>query len=246
MDISIIIPAYNEQNKISADILAADKFISDNNYVGEIIVVDDGSTDETTSIANSCIERTNSNLTVLKLPKNIGKGGAVSEGIQTSSGEIVMYADAGLTVPFNNALVGIKLIEDGNCEIANGSRKMEETKIVRAQDFDRKFISKVFGFMVKLLLGIPKEMTDTQCGFKIYKGEVARELYKKLTITGFLFEIEFILLAIKEGYKITEFPVTWKCDRDSRLSVSGSSMKIISEFIALKRSADPPNGRTSY
>lgn len=235
MNISIIIPAYNEGKKISADIFAADKFISDNKYIGEIIVVDDGSKDDTSSTANSYKEKISSKLTVIKLPENIGKGRAVSEGIKVSSGEIVMYADAGLTVPFNNAIIGINLIEDGKCDIANGSRKMEDTEIIRAQDLDRKFISKIFGFLVKLLLKIPKEMTDTQCGFKIYKGDVARKLFKKLTISGFLFEIEFILLAIKEGYKICEFPVTWKCDRDSRLSVSGSSMKIISEFIALKR-----------
>ena len=237
MNISIIIPAYNEEKKISADILAADKFISDNNYNGEIIVVDDGSTDDTSSIANSYKEKINSNLTVLKLPENIGKGRAVSVGIKTSSGEIVMYADAGLTVPFENALIGIDLINSKKCDIANGSRKMESATIVKKQDLDRRVISKIFGFLFKSVLKIPKEMTDTQCGFKIYKGDIARKLFKELTITGFLFEIEFILLAINEGYKICEFPVTWKCDRDSRLSVSGSSMKIISEFIALKRSA---------
>jgi len=237
MNISIIIPAYNEQNKISADILAADKFILENNFIGEIIVVDDGSTDDTSSIANSYKEKISSSLTVLKLPENIGKGRAVSEGIKTSSGEIVMYADAGLTVPFENALIGIDLINSKKCDIANGSRKMESATIVRKQDLDRRVISKIFGFLFKTVLKIPKEMTDTQCGFKIYKGDVARNLFKELTITGFLFEIEFILLAIKGGYKICEFPVTWKCDRDSRLSVSGSSIEIISEFIALKRSA---------
>ena len=76
-------------------------------------------------------------------------------------------------------------------------------------------------------------MTDTQCGFKIYKGEVARELFPQLKVTGFLFEIEFILLALKNNYKILEFPITWSCDRDSRLSVKKSSKSIISEFIEL-------------
>lgn len=243
MNISIIIPAYNEQNKISADILAADKFMSNNNYIGEIIVVDDGSADDTFLIANSHKEKIESKLIVFKLPENSGKGKAVSEGMNASSGEIVMYADAGLTVPFNDALIGIELINSKNYDIANGSRKMESANIIKKQDLDRRVISKIFGFIFKSVLKIPKEMTDTQCGFKIYKGNIARKLFKELTITGFLFEIEFILLAIKRGYKICEFPVTWKCDRDSRLSVSGSSMKIISELIALKRSADPPTGR---
>ena len=171
----------------------------------------------------------------IKLDENLGKGGAIREGINISIGELVMYADAGLTVPFENALVGIKLLNDGRCNIANGSRKLSNSKIIKEQEFDRRFISKIFGFFVKLLLRIPKEMTDTQCGFKIYNGNIARKLFKQLNITGFLFEIELILLALKEDYKILEFPVTWKCDRDSRLSISKSSKKIISDFIFLFR-----------
>ncbi len=235
MDISVIIPAYNESTKILEDIIAADKFILDNNFVGEIIVVDDGSSDNTFEIANSQKEKILTKLTVIKLDDNLGKGGAVRGGISISRGELVMYADAGLTVPYENASIGMNLIKDGKCDIANGSRKMGESKIIKEQDFDRRFISKVFGFFVKFLLHIPKDMTDTQCGFKIYNGNIARNLFKKINVTGFLFEIEFVLLAIKEGYRILEFPVTWKCDRDSRLSVSGSSSKIISDFIYLLR-----------
>ncbi len=233
MDISIIIPVYNEQNKISEDIFAADSFISAINYKGEIIIVDDGSSDNTIEIASLHKDKINSALTILKLTTNLGKGRAVCEGVLNSSGKIVMYTDAGLTVPFKNALFGIKLIETGQCDIANGSRKISGAKILKEQDFDRKIISKIFALFIKLFLKIPKEMTDTQCGFKIYNGDVARKLFKKITITGFLFEIEFILLAIKEGYKILEFPVAWKCDRDSRLSISGSSKKIIADFIKL-------------
>ena len=235
MDLSIVIPAYEENLKIQDDILSADNFLKQNRIVGEIIVVDDGSIDNTFESANSLKSETSSNLTIIKLTSNIGKGGAVSEGMKISKGDIVMYADAGLTVPYESALIGIDLIKTGKCDLANGSRKMNNSKIIKGQDFDRRFISNIFGFLVKSLLNIPKEMTDTQCGFKVYKGIVARELFQKLNITGFLFEIEIILLALKKDYKIVEFPVTWKCDRDSRLSISKSSRKIISDFIFLFR-----------
>ena len=235
MDLSIIIPAYNEGMKISKDILAADKFIVENEYLGEIIIVDDGSSDDTFDIAGSFKGKIKSTLKVLKLSKNMGKGGAVSEGVGNSNGELVMYADAGLTVPFENALIGMDLIKKGKCDIANGSRKMSESVIVKEQDFDRRIISKLFGYTIKVFLNIPSELTDTQCGFKIYNGDTARNLFKKLKTTGFLFEIEFILLALKEGKRILEFPVKWQCDRDSRLSVGQSSKKIISEFIFLLR-----------
>jgi len=233
MDISIIIPAYNEQNKISTDIFAADNFISTNNFAGEIIIVDDGSSDNTYDVAISLKEKIQSKLIVLMLDENFGKGRAVREGIINSSGNIVMYADSGLTIPFENALTGIKLIKDALCDIANGSRKMKGSKIIKGQDIDRRFISTIFNFLVKYILNIPKEMTDTQCGFKIYKGDVARRLFEKLNINGFLFEIELIQLAIKEKIKIIEFPVAWKCDRDSRLSVSKSSKRIFYDFILL-------------
>lgn len=235
MNLSIIIPAYEENLKIRDDILSADDFLTQNRIVGEIIAVDDGSADNTFESANSLKSKTNSNLTVIKLSSNIGKGGAVSEGMKISKGDIVMYADAGLTVPYENALTGMDLIRTGKCDIANGSRKMNSSKIIKGQDFDRRFISNIFGYLVKSLLHIPKEMTDTQCGFKVYNGKVARELFQKLNITGFLFEIEIILLAMKKDYKIVEFPVTWKCDRDSRLSISKSSRKIISDFFFLLR-----------
>lgn len=235
MDLSIIIPAYNEGKKISEDILAANKFITDNQFNGEIIIVDDGSSDDTFKIANALKEKIASKFIVFKLAENIGKGKAIKEGVAFSTGEIVMYADVGLTIPLENALSGIGLIKDGLCDIANGSRKLKGSKIVKGQDIDRRFISNIFGLLVKLMLGVPKEMTDTQCGFKIYNGDTARILFKKINITGFLFEIEFILLAIKDGRKIIEFPVTWKCDRDSRLSIGKSSRKIISDFMFLLR-----------
>ena len=233
VELSIVIPAYNESKKIMNDVFAADKFIQDNFKNGQIIVVDDGSDDETSEVAIPLKEKIKAELIVIRLDKNSGKGAAVKEGVKISNGEILLYADAGLTVPFTDALTGIKLISENKCDIANGSRKLEASNIVRKQDLDRRIISRIFGKFVKLFLHVPKSMTDTQCGFKIYKGEVARALFPQLKINGFLFEIEFILLALKNGYRILEFPINWNCDRDSRLSIKKSSKNIITEFIEL-------------
>lgn len=233
VELSIIIPAYNESKKIMNDIFAADKFIHGNFNNGQIIVVDDGSNDKTSEVAIPLKEKIKTELIVIRLDKNSGKGAALKEGVKVSIGEILLYADAGLTVPFKDALTGIKLISENKCDIANGSRKLEASNIVRKQDLDRRIISQIFGKFVKFFLHIPKGMTDTQCGFKLYKGKVARELFPQLKINGFLFEIEFILLALKNGYRILEFPINWNCDRDSRLSIKKSSKNIITEFIEL-------------
>jgi dolichyl-phosphate beta-glucosyltransferase len=233
MDLSIVIPAFNESQKISSDIIAADNFIIENNFSGEIIIVDDGSSDNTFEIANSFVGKIQSKLKVKKLKKNMGKGAAVKEGILKSTGELIIYADSGLTVPFNNALIGIEMINKGKCEIANGSRKMSNSEIVKSQDYDRKIISKIFNIAVKKLLKIPSNLTDTQCGFKVYKGVIARDLFPNLETSGFLFELEIIILAINKNLRILEFPVIWSCDRDSRISIKKSSKKIIKDFIFL-------------
>jgi len=233
VELSIVIPAYNESRKIKNDVFAADRFIHDNFRTGQIIVVDDGSDDATSEIVSSLKEEIRTELIAIRLDKNNGKGAAIKEGVKVSTGEFILYADAGLTVPFKDALTGIELISVNKCDIANGSRKLAESNIVKKQDLDRRIISQIFGKLVKLFFHIPKRITDTQCGFKIYNGQVARELFPLLKINGFLFEIEFILLALKKGYRILDFPVTWNCDRDSRLSVKKSSKSIISEFIKL-------------
>ncbi|MBI9070249.1 MAG: glycosyltransferase [Melioribacteraceae bacterium] len=231
--ISIIFPAYDEQEKIQADILAADQFLISNSFEGEIIVVDDGSSDRTYEKASELISNLESDLIVLKLEENCGKGKAVAEGVKSASCDIILYSDVGLTIPFSDALAGLKFISDNECEIAHGSRRMKESVIVKQQDKDRKVISDFFIRFVKLFLGIPKNFTDTQCGFKIYKSGIAKELYSDLKITGFLFEIEIILKAIKSGNVIKEFPVNWKCDRDSRLSIFKSPWEIIKDTLKI-------------
>ena len=233
MEISIIIPAFNEGKKIERDIFSANKFIESNFKEGEIIIVDDGSEDNTAEVVSNCQDKVTTKLNLLKQEKNYGKGTAIKSGVSLAKGDIILYADAGLTVSFTDSLIGIELIKNGSCDIANGSRKMKDSVITKKQDIDRRIISKIFGKAVKLLLKIPNEMTDTQCGFKLYRNDAAKAVFSDLEIPGFLFEIEIIIIAQQKGYKILEFPVTWKCDRDSRISIKKSSKSVINEFLQL-------------
>jgi dolichyl-phosphate beta-glucosyltransferase len=235
MDISIIIPAFEESVKIVADIIHADDFINENRLTGEIIIVDDGSRDATSETALELKEKLRNRLTVLRNDKNLGKGNAVKKGVLNSEGDLVLYHDAGSTVPLHNALAGIELLRNGNYDIAIGSRKLPESKIVKGQELDRKVVSKIFGFITGIFFGPVGKFSDTQCGFKIYKGDIARELYASLEVNGFMFEIEILLRALKKRYRVTEFPVEWRCDRDSRISLLKSPWKVFSDLLKIRK-----------
>ncbi|MBI3125588.1 MAG: glycosyltransferase [Ignavibacteriales bacterium] len=234
MKLSIIIPAYNEEKKIEKDILLADKFILGQNLSGEIIVVDDGSSDATFEKANSTLEKMQTSLTVLKNKNNFGKGYTVKRGILEAKGEYVAYCDAGSTVPFSNLLIGLNLLMNKECDISHGSRMMPGSVIRVSQEKDRKFSSSVIRFLVTKFLGVPISLTDTQCGFKIYKSEAAKELFSKLRTNGFMFEIENILRAIKRNYSVKEFPVEWSCDRDSRITFLKTPWRVLFDIVRIK------------
>jgi dolichyl-phosphate beta-glucosyltransferase len=234
MDLSIVIPAYEESEKIAGDIKAAADFLVANNLTGEIIVVDDGSKDQTSETAKTVEVPPSVELIISRYEQHRGKGYAVRSGIGQTSGQYIMFADSGCCVPYEDTLRGLELLQKDICDIAHGSRKMPGCHIEKAQGLYRRLCSKLFHWFVIRDMKIPPELTDTQCGFKIYKGDVARHLYGECITDGFAFDIEIIVRAQKEGYRIKEFPINWACDRDSRLSPSRSLKHVLSELSKIK------------
>ncbi len=237
MDISIVIPAYEESKKIARDMEAATAFLRDNHFTGQIIVVDDGSKDNTAEVVKNAVTSSPQSieLKVERYNHHRGKGYAVRRGIEQTSGEYVMFADSGCCVPYEDTLRGLELIKSGGCDIAHGSRKMRGCHIEKAQSLYRRICSKMFHWFVIHDMKIPAEFTDTQCGFKIYRGDIARHLYGECITDGFTFDIEIIMRAQKEGYRIKEFPIDWTCDPDSRLSPTRSSWRVLSELLKIRR-----------
>ena len=242
MDLSIVIPAFEEGHKIARDVTAAAQFLHAHDLRGEIIVVDDGSSDNTAQAAKDVPVPDGIQRRVLRYDSHRGKGYAVRTGLTQTTGEYVMFADCGLCIPYGNALEGLEMLKNGTCDIAHGSRRHIQSDILQDQPWYRRLISRTFKATVRLILRVPRELTDTQCGFKVYRGDVARELYGQCVTDGFLFDIEIILRAIKKGYRIGEFPVEWVCDLDSRLSVARTPWPVLSELRALRRAmADSGN-----
>ncbi|MHC4646871.1 MAG: glycosyltransferase [Planctomycetota bacterium] len=237
MDLSIVIPAFEESKKIGRDIEAAFAFLRDNQFLGEIIVVDDGSEDGTSEAAKKAAAAlpAGAPVKVIGCERHCGKGCAVRTGMKETSGEYVMFADSGCCVPYANALRGLDMLSSGTCEMAHGSRKLAESSIQRGQPWHRQITARLFRCFVNRLLSIPAHLTDTQCGFKVYRGDVARKLYGRCVTDGFMFDVEIILRAQKEGYRIKEFPIEWTCDPDSRLSVARAPWPVLSELLNIKR-----------
>jgi dolichyl-phosphate beta-glucosyltransferase len=244
MDLSIVIPAFEESRKIAHDVKAAAQFLRAHALQGEIIVVDDGSRDDTAQAAEKVAVPEGIVRRVIRYEPHRGKGYAVRTGMQHTTGRYAMFADCGLCIPYGNALMGLDMLRSGVCEIAHGSRRHIQSDILQDQPWHRRLMSRTFKSAVRTILRVPRGLTDTQCGFKVYRGDVARELYGECLTDGFMFDIEIILRALKKGYRIAEFPVEWTCDPDSRLSVARTPWPVLFELLALRRAMSSTNNNT--
>jgi dolichyl-phosphate beta-glucosyltransferase len=232
MNVSIIIPAYKEARKIERDVVAADSFLQARRDGGEIIVVDDGSTDGTADAARALQVRFPS-LRVISYERNRGKGHAVAQGVAQATCDIVLFADAGLCVPYDIAALGIAMLELDMCDIAHGSRRMRGS-VLRAQPLYRRLGSRAYKVIVHSVMGVPRWISDTQCGFKLYRRTVAQELYADLITDGFMFDVEIILRALKRGARILEFPVLWSNDEDTRFDPVKGSVRNFRELARIR------------
>ena len=230
--LSIIIPAYNEEKKIGRDIREAFNYLKKNKILGEVIVSTDGVTDDTNKIVRTLMNEF-PDLILLTKKKKIGKGAAIKRGVFLAKGKYIMFADAGLCVPFKFIDSGIKKLEEGY-DLALGDRADKSALIKYRQPLYRRIGSKVFGLIIKYALGLPSHIKDTQCGFKIYKHDVAKRLFKDLKTPTMMFDLEHILRAKKYNYKIATFPIEWSNDPDTKFSPMSGTIKNFKETYNIK------------
>ncbi len=214
--LSIVIPAYNEEKKISKDIEEVYKYFSENSVDGELIIVDDGSKDETFKTASEYLKKYLF-LKIFTYKKNKGKGYAIKTGVLKAQGQYILIADSGMCVPYNYTNTGIELLKKG-ADIAFGSRKIKDRQdtILIKQPLYRRLGSKLFKFLIQTFNIIPKGIEDTQCGFKLFKKDVGYKLFGELITEKFMWDIEILRRANKVRYKVEHFPVTWSNDPDTR------------------------------
>ena len=231
MYLSIIIPAYNEEKRIGVTLSKIHDFLRTKDYDYEIIIVDDGSVDKTVLKAQQTILFKENKLGIIKNWINMGKGFSVKRGILASRGDYVLFSDADLSTPIEELDKLLNYIYEGY-DIVIGSRSIKDSNVKIRQPWHREKMGKTFNFFVKLLL--VKEFNDTQCGFKLFKGDIAREIAQLLKIDGFSFDVEMLYLTKTKGYRIKDVGVRWENSSQSKVKIMASSINMFLDLFKIK------------
>lgn len=229
--LSIVIPAYNEEKRIGNAIKKVKEFFQKKEISFEIIVVDDGSADQTVREARR-VSRGLKKFQIIFHPKNLGKGAAVKTGVLAAKGGYILFTDADMSVPIEEFDKLWKHILLGY-DVVAASRGKPGARILKHQSLPRELLSKFFGVITKrfVLAGI----SDPQCGFKLFKSSIGKRVFPLVRTPGALFDIEFILAANRAAARIKEVPTIWVHDPDTRIKYNLlSSIKVLLELIKIK------------
>jgi len=228
--ISVVVPAYNEENRLTPTILRIHDYLRDAGEPFEIIVVDDGSRDGTLAVARGLADRL-PELRVLSYSENRGKGFAVRAGALQARGEAVLFTDADLSTPIEE-LAGLQGAIEGGAQVAIASRYLALSHIDVRQPLSRRYLGRVFNLVIGLL-GV-RGFSDTQCGFKLFRLVEARRIFSRLKTRGFAFDVEALLWARRLGYRIVEVPVRWANSSNSRVRPLRDASAMVLEVLKMK------------
>jgi len=212
--LSVVIPAFNEAGRLPKTLSRVTAFLRDWGPSHEVLVVDDGSTDETAQKAREA------GVTLLSNDRNRGKGHAVRRGMLEARGQRRLMTDADLSTPIEELPRLVARMDEG-CDVVIGSRAVPGANIEVHQPWYRENMGRLFNLFVRGL-ALPG-LHDTQCGFKLFSARAARDAFAAARLDGFSFDVEALYVARKRGYRIAEIPVTWRNDAASRVGLGGGS-----------------------
>jgi glycosyltransferase involved in cell wall biosynthesis len=234
--LSIVIPAYNEAIRLGNTLKAVVDYVRQSWPDGEVIVVDDGSADDTAGIARAIFNDCGSLRTsVISYKSNLGKGRAVRLGLLAARSDIALFSDADLSTPITEAPKLVEPIVSGQYDVTFGSRALDRKLIGVHQPWRREQGGRVFNLAVRLATGLP--FWDTQCGFKAFRMSVCRPLVEAATVDRFGFDVELLYLAFRAGLRLKEVPVRWDHNEGSKISLASDSFRMLSE-VGLIRQQD--------
>lgn len=229
--LSVVIPAYNEARRLGSTLDRVTEYLrgrqgSEGEH--EVLVVDDGSTDDT---ARRVASYPDPLVRLVRQPENRGKGAALRRGVAESRGERVLLCDADLSTPIQEVERLASRLDDG-ADVAIGSRAVAGADVQKHQPFYRELMGKTFNRIIRLL-GV-RGLRDTQCGFKLLDGEVARRLFRMLRTDGFAFDVELVWLARRHGLRVDEVGVRWIDSPDTRVHALYDSARMLRDVLLMR------------
>jgi len=229
--ISIVIAAYNEERRILSSLFKIKEYFYYQNINYEIVVVDDGSVDHTNKIVTDVIKDI-PHLRVISYAANKGKGYALRQGVLASRGDVILVTDADLSTPIEELSKLLPLIHNHKCDVAIGSRALALSEIIKKQPWWRQSMGKFFNKLVKTL--ILEDFSDTQCGFKLFRGDIAKSLFKEAKINRFAYDVEILAIARKKGRTILEVPIRWINSPESKVNPVQDSLQMFRDLLKIR------------
>jgi dolichyl-phosphate beta-glucosyltransferase len=217
--LTFLIPAYNEAARLGRTLEQVLRYLNKQAYASEVLVVDDGSTDETVKLAESYLARYAGRVAtrIIAYQPNQGKGYAVRQGLLAARGVIAVFSDADLSTPIAELPRIINPIVAGHCDVVFGSRLLDPRVIGVPQPLLRKLSGRLFNMIMRVVTGLPYE--DTQCGFKAFRLDVCRPVVEGAVLNRFGFDVELLCLAHRAGLRLLEQPVRWNDVEGSKVSI---------------------------
>ena len=228
--LSIVIPCYNEQERLPRTIEQVERYLDGKGVSYELILVDDGSSDGTRTVMDEAAGR-NSFVRLEALPHNRGKGRALAEGVAVAKGSEILVTDADLSTPIDE-LPKLQAELDKGAGVAIGSRALPGSRVEVSQPVYRVLMGKAFNLLVQVVL-LPG-IWDTQCGFKLFRADVAHEAFAELTTDGFGYDPEVLYRAKRRGVRIAEVPVVWRNSAPTKVSPIKSSLDMFRHVLRIR------------
>ena len=230
--VTLIVPAYNEVARIKTTLRQGIEYFNRRGIRCEVIVVADG-TDGTREAARELAASASISIQVIGTPERRGKGLAVREGVQLATGDVIGFVDADNKTPISEFEKIEACLIDGY-DVVIGSRSLANSQIERRQPWYRRLGSRGYAIVKRACVGLD-DIVDTQCGFKFFQGDVARDLFQRQTIDGYMFDVEILYIAQQRGYRIAQVPVRWRDDGDSRLQLVSGNLRNLRDTLAIRR-----------
>ncbi|MBI5707609.1 MAG: glycosyltransferase family 2 protein [Armatimonadetes bacterium] len=228
--LAVLVPAYNEQARIVPTLKRLREYLSAQSYTWSVTVVSDGSKDETPNLVAAFCEE-NPGFSLIASNPNRGKGYVVRRGMLEVEAELLLFSDADLAAPIEEIEKLFPSIEQG-ADVAIGSRPLKESNLEIRQPLYRELLGRAFNMAVQLLA--IRGIKDTQCGFKLFKRDVARDVFSRCKLEGFSFDFEALLIARDLGYKIAEVPIRWRHQEGSKVVLMRDGPRMIRDLIKLR------------